>query len=205
MTINKWLFAIVRYRGLDATPPPSSQQPGPCTTRRSASAAEMFLFGSDDDAKTDRDIHINNPERNEEQKFLHNRITTAKYNVFTFLLRFLFEQFSKYANLFFLFIGVIQQINDLSPTNKFGTLLPLSIVLFASAVKEVLEDQKRHKQDDEVNNRIVKVLVGSAFVEKKWLQVNVGDIVRVENGQFFPADLVLLSSSEPDALCYIET
>ncbi|KAJ1561416.1 hypothetical protein HK405_003976 [Cladochytrium tenue] len=165
----------------------------------------MFLFGSDDDAKTDRDIHINNPERNEEQKFLHNRITTAKYNVFTFLFRFLFEQFSKYANLFFLFIGVIQQINDLSPTNKFGTLLPLSIVLFASAVKEVLEDQKRNKQDDEVNNRIVKVLVGSAFVEKKWLQVNVGDIVRVENGQFFPADLVLLSSSEPDALCYIET
>lgn len=165
----------------------------------------LNFFGGDEETATDRDIYLNSPLKNEEQNYLHNRITTAKYNVFTFFFRFLFEQFSKYANLFFLFIGTIQQIGDLSPTNKFGTLLPLSIVLLASAIKEILEDRKRHQQDDEVNNRIVKVLVDGTFVERKWLDLHVGDIVRVENGQFFPADIVLLSSSEPDALCYIET
>jgi phospholipid-transporting ATPase len=33
----------------------------------------------------------------------------------------------------------------------------------------------------------------------------VGDILRVTNEKPFPADIVLLSSSEPDGMCLIET
>ena len=33
----------------------------------------------------------------------------------------------------------------------------------------------------------------------------VGDVVKCSNGEFFPADLVLLTSSEAQGMCYIET
>ena len=63
--------------------------------------------GGNGEDNVGRTVYINNPERNAQQKFIHNRISTAKYNFATFLPKFLYEQFSKYANLFFLFTGIV--------------------------------------------------------------------------------------------------
>jgi phospholipid-transporting ATPase len=117
------------------------------------------------------------------------------------------EQFSKYANVFFLFTACIQQIPGVSPTNRYTTVVPLALVLLATAYKEMKEDLKRHQADAELNSRLAQVLDPGtgAFELRKWKNIQVGDIVRVESNEFFPADLVLLSSSEPEGLCYVET
>ncbi|XP_023214433.1 probable phospholipid-transporting ATPase IA [Centruroides sculpturatus] len=149
-----------------------------------------------------RVISINAPQK---QKFCSNRISTAKYNFFSFLPKFLFEQFRRYSNIFFLFIALLQQIPNVSPTGRYTTAVPLIFILTVSAIKEIIEDIKRHRADDAVNKSKVLALRNGQWSLIRWAKVAIGDIIKVTNGQFFPADLVLLSSSEPNAMCYIET
>lgn len=67
------------------------------------------------------------------------------------------------------------------------------------------EFQKRHRADDEINMREVEVLRDGKWQWMQWKLVAVGDVVKVHNNNFFPADLILLSSSEPQGMSFIET
>jgi len=152
-----------------------------------------------------RVVIINSLDINNRDLYCDNFVKTSKYNVFTFLPLNLMEQFMRIANVYFLIIACLQQIPNVSPTGRYTTLIPLLFVLTVTALKEAIEDVKRHRQDSEVNNRTALVLRGSEFVEVQWKDIRVGDIVKVENRDFIPADLVLLSSSEAQGMCYIET
>ncbi|WFD00187.1 P-type phospholipid transporter [Malassezia yamatoensis] len=168
----------------------------------------VLIFRGQYTRNTSRQILLNDAEANaRDLEFCSNQVMTNKYNVLSFLPLFLAEQFSKYANVFFLFIGCLQQIPGVSPTNRWTTLVPLGIVLLASAVKEILEDWQRYKADAELNASTIPVLDSDSgsWQPRAWRDVCVGDIVRVERDGFFPADLLLLSSSEPDGLAYVET
>lgn len=148
-----------------------------------------------------------NVEAGQQRKQNENYITTAKYTIVTFLPKFLFEQFRRYANIFFLTIGLLQQIPDVSPTGRYVTIVPFTFILMLTALKELYEDSKRHSSDRKANSNNTQIFDKSEkkFIDAQWRNLCVGDIIKVQGGSFFPADLILLSSSDPGGICYIET
>ncbi|GMN57961.1 hypothetical protein TIFTF001_027063 [Ficus carica] len=154
-----------------------------------------------------RVVHCNDPEGFDTTVFNYagNYVSTTKYNIATFLPKSLFEQFRRVANLYFLICAILS-FTSLSPYSPVSNVVPLVVVMGVSMAKELLEDWRRNQQDIEVNNRKVKVHCGDGvFDYAKWKDLKVGDVVKVEKDQFFPADLILLSSNFEEAICYVET
>ena len=86
----------------------------------------------------------------------------------------------------------------------------LFVVVSVSVVKNGFEDRKRHIADRDTNRRVVKRLIRSfegqeRFEDTLWKRVVVGDILRIDNNQEMPADMILLTSSEQHGSCCVET
>uniref|UniRef100_A0AAQ5YYW7 Phospholipid-transporting ATPase n=1 Tax=Amphiprion ocellaris TaxID=80972 RepID=A0AAQ5YYW7_AMPOC len=159
-----------------------------------------YLFSEEE-----RHLRANDRPFNLSYRYANNAIKTSKYNIFTFLPLNLFEQFRRLANAYFLFLFCLQLIPQVSSLSWFTTAVPLILVLGITAVKDANDDINRHRTDKQVNNRRVDVLVDGQLRNEKWMNVQVGDIIKLENNQFVTADLLLLSSSEPLNLVYVET
>uniref|UniRef100_A0A8C1WSC0 Phospholipid-transporting ATPase n=1 Tax=Cyprinus carpio TaxID=7962 RepID=A0A8C1WSC0_CYPCA len=145
-----------------------------------------FVFFTEEE----RRVRANDREYNEKFQYASNCIMTSKYNIITFLPVNLFEQFQEVANTYFLFLLILQLIPQISSLSWFTTIVPLVLVLSITAVKDATDDYFRHKSDNQVNNRQSQVLIGVTLLYTVYV---------------FQADLLLLSSSEPHSLCYIET
>ncbi|KAK5927846.1 hypothetical protein CgunFtcFv8_012960 [Champsocephalus gunnari] len=153
----------------------------------------------------ERHVKANARDYNENFSYADNHIKTSKYNVLTFLPINLFEQFQRVANAYFLLLLILQLIPGISSLSWFTTIVPLVLVLVITAVKDATDDFFRYKSDQQVNNRQSQVLISGSLQNEKWMKIRVGDIIKLENNQFVAADILLLSSSEPYGLCYIET
>ncbi|KAJ8336283.1 hypothetical protein SKAU_G00396260 [Synaphobranchus kaupii] len=136
-----------------------------------------------------------------------NSIRTTKYTLINFIPMNLFEQFHRAANLYFLFLVVLNWVPVVEAFQKEITMIPLVVVLTVIAFKDALEDYRRYRFDRKINNLIAKVYSGKQqrYVEQSWKDVHVGDFVRLSCNEIIPADMVLLHSSEPEGVCHIET
>lgn len=154
-----------------------------------------------------RVVHCNDPGNPEavQLNYRGNYVSTTKYTAANFIPKSLFEQFRRVANIYFLVVACVS-FSPLAPFSALSILGPLILVIGATMAKEGVEDWRRRKQDIEANNRKVKVYDKNyTFCETKWKKLRVGDIVKVCKDEYFPADLLLLSSSNDDGVCYVET
>ncbi|KAM8876953.1 phospholipid-transporting ATPase VD isoform 1-T1 [Synchiropus picturatus] len=139
--------------------------------------------------------------------FSDNSIRTTKYNLWTFVPMNLFQQFHRAANLYFLFLALLNWVPVVEAFQKEITMIPLVVVLAVTACKDALEDYRRYLFDRRVNNSKALVYNGEQkdYVQQRWRDVRVGDFVRLSCNEIIPADLLLLYSSDPGGVCYIET
>ncbi|NXQ79748.1 AT8B3 ATPase, partial [Nyctibius grandis] len=139
------------------------------------------------------------------KKYAGNAIKTAKYNIFTFLPLNLYEQFHRMANVYFVFVILLQTFPEISTVPWYTLLFPLSCLLTIRGLRDLIDDIGRHQSDRNINSRPCEILSGKSFRWQKWRDICVGDIVRLRKESFVPADMLLLCSSEPSSLCYVET
>lgn len=126
-----------------------------------------------------------------------NQIKTSKYTALNFVPLNLYHQFSKVANLYFLMIGVMQMIPEISISGGMPVIfMPLSLVVFVSAIKDVFEDLKRKKSDTELNNLPTHALTDQNFERTYWQDVRLGQVLRIQQNEMIPADMILLQTSE---------
>uniref|UniRef100_A0A3B3BUK0 Phospholipid-transporting ATPase n=1 Tax=Oryzias melastigma TaxID=30732 RepID=A0A3B3BUK0_ORYME len=136
----------------------------------------------------ERKLRANDRDFNLSFRYATNAIKTSKYNLFSFLPLNLFEQFQRIANAYFLVLLVLQVIPQISSLSWFTTVVPLILVLSVTAAKDATDD-------------IVRNSSRSSFRQSFRVYEPSSPCLSLD----FQADLLLLSSSEPLNLVYVET
>ena len=152
------------------------------------------------------EFYINNNQKNK-FKFKHkdNKVITAKYNFLTFLPKALFYQFKRVSNIYFVIIAILNMIPVISPLNSGSSLIPVVVVIAVSLIREGYEDHQRTKFDNSQNSILVIVYRDKIWKEVPSSTLEMGELVFVKQNELFPADLVIIDSSLPEGICYIET
>jgi len=139
-------------------------------------------------------------------KYCSNKVVTSKYSFVTWIPKSLILQFRRAANIYFLIICILSfmSFSPKTPASLVGTF---AAVIFFTMLKEGYEDIGRHRQDRQVNNSPTQRLsrTSAAFETVKSLQLQVKDIVKIQENQQIPADVVLLACSNPQGLAFVNT
>ncbi|RWV91371.1 hypothetical protein BHE74_00038460 [Ensete ventricosum] len=193
---------------------PSSQSPPPNPASKLSLPLlpTMASTATAADPQDARLIFVGDPDRSASHESgvgASNAIRTNKYTLLTFVPRNLFEQFRRVAYIYFLALALLNQIPQLTVFGRQTAFIPLGTVLVLTAIKDAYEDYQRHRSDTTENNRPAAVIPvhrpQATATVKKWKEVRVGELVRVEANETLPCDIVLLATSDPTGAAYVQT
>ena len=136
------------------------------------------------------------------------------------------------ANSFFLLIVLLQLVPEFYVVPLSVVAAPMVLIVVITAVKDAVEDYRRYKNDLAINCRLVDKLGGNmwknynfsdadskrsrppvitgekgAYVWEKiqWRDIRIGDILKLYKNDPIPADIVVMSTSEQECACFVET
>uniref|UniRef100_A0A1B0D0T9 P-type ATPase N-terminal domain-containing protein n=2 Tax=Phlebotomus papatasi TaxID=29031 RepID=A0A1B0D0T9_PHLPP len=89
-----------------------------------------------------------------------NKIRTTKYTLLSFLPKNLLEQFHRVANLYFIFIVLLNWFPAINAFGKEIAMIPVLFVLGVTAIKDLFEDRRRRSSDKRINNTTCRVYNG---------------------------------------------
>ncbi|CAM8958805.1 unnamed protein product [Rhodiola kirilowii] len=152
---------------------------------------KRFVYINDDDSSNDL--------------YCDNRLSNRKYTILNFLPKNLWEQFSRFMNQYFLLIACLQLWSLITPVNPASTWGPLIFIFAVSASKEAWDDYNRYLSDKKANEKEVWVVRRGVKKHIQAQDIHVGNIVWLRENDEVPCDLVLLGTSDPQGVCYVET
>ncbi|KAL7578624.1 hypothetical protein ACA910_009770 [Epithemia clementina (nom. ined.)] len=142
----------------------TNQRPG---RRRNARSKTMTGGGSNSDSNSN-DNNNNNMMEPDRRRILlpgkpdmercDNRVISARYTALSFFPMAIYEQFRRFANLYFLCVGMIMAVGYYNPNLyesaivPWTTLGPLMVVISFSLMVEGNADLRRHANDRQTND-----------------------------------------------------
>lgn len=131
-----------------------------------------------------------------------NYVRTTRYTIFTFLPLTILQNFKRVANIYFLLMTVVAFM-PWSPITPIVQICPLVFVIAISMIKELIEDLFRYKNDKIFNSVPIDVFRNGSFMKIRSSELHPGDIIRMPSNIEMPADVLIISTSEPGGVCFV--